>query len=134
MSTSGGYSVLVCEYAKKHFMKSFLKKYKTAWERTEKTIFLMLERIERYSATSKVNKIHISNTRYIAKCEFTVEWQNISTKAAGNRIIVFVDEELKTVQILLVYSKNDVVGNNETQWWEQVVKENYDEIYKVFKY
>jgi hypothetical protein len=38
------------------------------------------------------------------------------------------------VQILLVYSKNDVVGNNETQWWEQVVKENYDEIYKVFKY
>jgi hypothetical protein len=73
MSTSGGYSVLVCEYAKKHFMKSFLKKYKTAWERTEKTIFLMLERIEKYSATSKVNKIHISDTRYLAKCEFTVE-------------------------------------------------------------
>lgn len=126
------YNVLVSEYSKRHFIKSFEKKYKSVWLKTFETIKNMLSRIEIFSQTSKVNKIHICDNYYIAKCEFNIEWIKISTHASWNRIIVFVNELTLEVQILLIYSKTDVWSNNETAWWEQEIKNNHKEIYDLF--
>lgn len=134
MCTNNKYSVLVGEYAKRHYIKSFSKKYKSAWDKTFETIENMLSRIVAFSRTSKVNKIHICDTKYIAKCEFNVEWQKTSTKASWNRIIIYVDEEFFEVKILLLYWKTDIKWHNETTWWEQKIKNNYKDIYDVFDF
>lgn len=134
MCINNKYNVIVCEYAKKHFIKSFSKKYKIVWDKTIETIFNMLSRITAFCKTSKVNKIHICDNKYIAKCEFNVEGQKSSMHASWNRIIVYVDEWKQDVQILLVYAKTDVWSHNETQWWEQEIKDNYKEIYDLFRF
>lgn len=128
------YNILVGEYAKKHYIKPFSKKYKNVWLKTFDTIENMLSRIEAFSKTSKVNKIHFCDSWYIAKCEFNIEWIRISTKAWWNRIIVYVNEKDEEIIILLVYAKTDIKWNNETAWWEQEIKNNYKEIYKNFNY
>lgn len=134
MCTNNKYNAIVSEYAKKHYIKSFSKKYKSAWGRTFETIENLLSRIVAFNRTSKVNKIHICDNKYIAKCEFNIEWLHISTKASWNRIIVFVDEELFKVEILLLYAKTDINWNNETAWWENQIKNNHKEIYEIFKF
>lgn len=125
------YNVIVSEYAKKHFMKSFIKKYKS-WDKTFEFINIMLSDIEFYLTSTKAEKIHICDTWYIAKCEFKIVWSNHSAKTSWNRIIVFVDEERKQSSILLIYSKTDVWNHNETTWWEQEIKNNHKEIYELF--
>jgi hypothetical protein len=55
------YDVLVGEYAKKHFIKSFSKKYKT-WDDTFIEINNMLSRINMFLLSSKIEKIHICDT------------------------------------------------------------------------
>lgn len=133
MFTSWKYDVLVSEYAKKHFMKSYIKKYKT-WDDTYKEIYNILSHIDMFLLSSKAEKIHISDLCYIAKCEFKIVWSHESAKTSWNRIIVFVDEERKESIILLIYAKTDVAWTNETTWWEQEVKNNHKEIYDLFGY
>ena len=94
------------------------KKYKSVWNKTFETIQNMLLRIEIFSQTSKVNKIHTCDDWYIAKCEFNIEWIKVSTHASGNRIIVYVNQSTLEVVILLIYAKTDVTWANETTWWE----------------
>lgn len=130
-STNRYYSVWVSEYSKKHFMKSFIKKYKT-WDNTYKEIDNLLSRIDMFLLTTKINKIHTCDTWYIAKCEFKIVWSNESAKSSWNRIIVFVDEERKLCEILLIYAKTDIWGNNETTWWQEQIKCNHQEIYQLF--
>ena len=132
MSTNPRYTVLVSDYAQRHYIKSYKKKYKSVWAKTFEAIEDILSRIEIFSRTAKVNKIHIAESCYIAKCEFTIAWSNISTHASGNRIIVFVDEEKLEVHILLTYAKTDFWSHNETQWWQTQIKENHKDIYKLF--
>jgi hypothetical protein len=52
------YSVCVSEYAKRHFIKVFDKKYKT-WNNTLIEIKNMLSRIDMFILSSKAEKIHI---------------------------------------------------------------------------
>ncbi len=133
MYTSWNYVVLVSEYAKKHFMKSFIRKYKT-WDATFIEINNMLSHIDTFLLSTKAEKIHICDSWYLAKCEFKIVWSNESAKTSWNRIIVFVDEERKPSEILLIYSKTDVSWANETTWWEQEIKNNHKEIYDLFGY
>lgn len=128
MSINNKYSVEISNYAKRHFIKSFEKKHKQAWIKTNEAIFEILSRIEIYGKTSKVNKIHINDNYYIAKVEFNIAWQKTSSKKSWNRIIVYVDEINKKVYILLLYSKKDIKWSNETTWWEQEIKNNCLEI------
>lgn len=126
------YKVLVSEYAERHFIKLFEKKYKSAWEITYATIKDMLARIDGLIQTTKAEKIHCCDIWYIAKCEFKIAWSNESPKTSWNRIIIFVKEKIGEVHILLVYSKTDVCGHNETSWWEQEIKNSFPEIQKYF--
>lgn len=122
---------MVSDYATKHFMKSFIKKYKS-WDKTFEFINIMLSDIDFYLTSTKAEKIHICDTWYIAKCEFKIVWSNESAKTSWNRIIVFVDQERNKSEILLIYSKTDIWYHNETAWWEQEIKNNHKEIYDLF--
>lgn len=62
MSIKKIYNILVSEYAKKHFIKLFEKKYKDAWIKTFEFINIVLSDIELYLKSTKVNKIHICDT------------------------------------------------------------------------
>lgn len=134
MCTNKYYSILVSEYSKKHFIKSFEKKYKWVWLKTFETIENMLCRIDTFLLSTKAEKIHVCDTWYIAKCKFKIVWSHESAKTWGNRIIVFVDEEKEKCEILLIYAKPNYWGHNETTWWEQEIKNNHKEIYDLFKY
>jgi len=134
MSTNKYYTITVWEYAKNHYIKPFKKKYKNVWDKTYITIESLLSHIEVFSKTSKVNKIHICDSWYIAKCEFNIEWIRISTKASWNRLIIYVNEITNEISILLVYAKTNIKWNNETSWWEKEIKNNYKEIYQIFNY
>ena len=134
MFTNTWYKVITTEYAERHFIKTFVKKYGNVWDKTMNAINEMLSRIDMFIRTSKAERIHISENCYIAKCEFKIVWSNESPKTSWNRIIVYVDENEKEVQILLIYTKTDVQWANETAWWEKQIKENHKEIYSKFNY
>ncbi len=127
------YNVIVSEYAKKHFIKIFIRKYKS-WDKTFEFINMMLSDIEFYLTSTKVEKIHIWDSWYIAKCEFKIVWSNESAKTSWNRIIVFVDEERLESYILLIYCKTDIWWHNETAWWEKEIKDNHKEIACLFSW
>lgn len=133
MCISNIYKVSVCDYAKRHYMEAFEKKYWAAWEKTFKIIENMLRRIDELLKTSKATKIHICKKWYIAKCEFKIAWSNESAKTSWNRIIIYVDTDILEVKILLIYTKTDIKGNNETAWREKEIKNNFKEIYLLFE-
>lgn len=128
------YKVFITEYAQRHFIKSFKKKYKNIWDETFFAINNILSRIDSLIQTSKAEKIHICDNWYIAKCEFKIVWSNESPKTSGNRIIVYVDNKEMSVYILLLYTKTDVMWGNETAWREKQVKENFKDIVNLFKF
>lgn len=132
MYTNWKYSVVVTNYAKTHFMKNYIRKYKT-WDNTFIEINNMLSHIDTLLLSTKAEKIHICDTWYIAKCEFKIVWSNESAKNSWNRIIIFVDEERLEASILLIYAKTDILGHNETAWWEKEIKNNHRGIYELFK-
>jgi hypothetical protein len=95
-------------------------------------IEIMLSHITNFLGTTKVEKIHICDSWYIAKCEFKISWTYESPRTSWNRMIVYVDEEKQEVHVLLLYWKTDVWWHKETAWWESEVKENHKEIYGRF--
>ena len=80
MFTNGWYTVIITEYAERHFIKPFSKRYKNTWDKTMNAINEMLSRIDMFIKTSKAERIHKSNNCYIAKCEFKIAWSNESPK------------------------------------------------------
>ncbi|PIZ96196.1 MAG: hypothetical protein COX80_01900 [Candidatus Magasanikbacteria bacterium CG_4_10_14_0_2_um_filter_33_14] len=122
------YSVFIEQFAERHYIKSFEKKYKRAWDITQKALLAQFERIDMLLKRDIAETIVDAGKYKIIKTDFSVAGTNKSPKSAGNRCIVIVDEEVKKVSILLVYHKNDLVGSgNETALWKQVIKNNYRE-------
>ena len=68
------YKVYIRDYAKKHYIKTFEKKYGKYWDITLEAITASLERMDTFLTTSKAEKIlsvHEKNL-HIVKCEFRV--------------------------------------------------------------
>ena len=119
------YSVTIESFTERHFIKSFEKKYKQAWDVALIAIIDQFERIDNLLNTPRAEIIsHFENTKII-KTEFRIPTTKESAKRSGNRCIIAVDENLKQVSILLIYCKTDIIGSNETAWWKKVVKEEY---------
>ena len=117
------YTVKINEYAQRHFIKSFAKKYLSKWNLTLKAILLQLENVEEFYDTNYFEKIHVYEKYFIAKVEFAVAGSKESKKTSGCRYIVRVGVEDCTVEILLVYSKHDVDMKNETTWWQKQIED-----------
>lgn len=119
------YRVEIEDFAERHFIKKFRKKYQQNWERTEDAIRAMYERVDNLLEKKRANVICGAEGVLIIKSEFSIVGTNISPKASGNRCIAACVIEEKTVKILLVYSKTDLPGHNETAAWKKLIAENY---------
>ena len=119
------YSVLVQPYAERHFIKNFKKKYKGAWDITWKAICQGFQRFDSLLETSVAEIITDRGNIRIAKTEFRVHGTKESKKSSGNRCIVAIHGDTSSVNVLLVYHKNDLGCGNETARWKQIIKENY---------
>ena len=132
-ANNDNYVVEIEDFARRHYIKLFNKKYKKAWEVTENAIIRELERVDRLLGfTDKAEKISIANECCLIKLNFKIAGTNISAKSSGNRAIVVVDHRSFVCKILLVYSKNEVSPPNETQKWMNIIKINYPDIWKTF--
>lgn len=123
----GNYSVLVEKYAEDHFIKSFEKKYKDHWDVTLNAIIFGLERIDSLLKTDKAETISDWDGIKLVKTKFKVAKSNESALSSGNRCIVAWHLDKKFVRVLLVYSKTDLSGKNETAEWKSIIRDNYPE-------
>jgi hypothetical protein len=126
------YRVTFEPFTERHYIKNFQKEYKDKWLITEQAIIAICERIDNVLQYDRADLISISENFKLIKLDFAVAGTNTSPKASGNRCILFVDENTRAVNILLVYSKNEISPPNETQKWKNVIKGEYKEIDKIF--
>ena len=124
---STSYAVVFESFTERHFVKSFSKKYKGAWDFTLETITEEFEQIDLLFLKNTAEIIADSNDIKICKTEFKISGTQDSRHGSGNRCIVAIHKNINKVCVLLVYHKNDLGGNNETASWKNLVKENYPE-------
>ena len=123
------YSVLFLPFTDRHYTRTFAKKYKGAWDKTLKSLVVEFTFVDVLLEKSIAETICVSsdNDIRICKTEFKILGTEVSRRASGNRCIIAVCKSKKTVHVLLVYSKGDIHGSNETVGWQTVVKNNYSE-------
>lgn len=124
------YSVTIEAFAERHYIKSFQKKYKGAWEVTQRAIMSEFERVDMLLQTTKADLITETGEIKIVKTDFRVAGTKESAKASGNRCIILVNEEKKLVSVLLVYCKTDLPSTNETAEWKKLVLSDNPELKK----
>ena len=126
------YSVKFEPYTERHYVKIFKKEYLDKWFATERTIIMVCEHIDNMLQYNRADLISVTGCHKLVKLDFAVEGTQMSPKASGNRCILFVDEDIRAVKILLVYSKNDISPPNETQKWKAIIKREFSEIALLF--
>jgi len=127
----GNFFVQIEDFAKRHFLNSFEKKYKNKWDLTLRAIIAELERVDSLLLTSRAETITDAGSIKIIKTQFRVVDTKESAKTSGNRCIVAWNKEKQMVSILLVYGKTDLSGKNETSEWKNLVRENYSQYSKI---
>lgn len=122
----GNYSVTIEEFAERHFIKSFQKRYQKGWDVTRLAIVAELERIDNLLLTDRAEIISDVDGLQVIKTKFRVVGTKESAKSSGNRCIILLSKEKQTVSVLLVYTKTDLSGKNETAEWKAIIKEQYN--------
>ena len=126
------YKVVFEDYTKRHFIKNFEKKYKSQWNKTQDDIIFVCEHIENMLLTNRADLISAADDCRLVKLDFAIFGLRVSPKSSGNRCILFLDDDMRIVKVLLVYSKNDIPTSNETQTWKNIIKTQYPEMGKIF--
>lgn len=121
------YSVVINQYAERHFIKTFKKKYGRAWDITIETIIRELQSFDVLLIRSIAEVITQTVNIQICKVEFKIAGSNQSRRGSGNRCIIAVHKDKGLISVLLIYHKNDLGNGNETAKWKQVIKDNYSE-------
>ena len=119
-------------FTERHYIKIFKKAYKDKWLTTERIILAVCERIDNMLLYNRADLIATASYYKLVKLDFAVEGTRMSPKASGNRCILLVDEDTRFVNILLVYSKNDISPPNETQKWKAIIKGEFKELAELF--
>jgi len=125
------YEVVFESFAERHFVKSFAKKYKGAWDSTVKGIIDEFTFFDLLLSTTIAETIVSYGDVRICKTEFKISGTGESRHGSGNRCIVGVHKNTCKVCVLLVYGKTDMSGSNETAGWKALVKGNYPEYSKI---
>ncbi|MEI6238215.1 MAG: hypothetical protein WCP15_01615 [bacterium] len=119
------YDVIFESFAERHFIKTFAKKYKGAWDITFRILTEEFRQIDLLFLKNTAETILDSKDVKICKTEFKIAGTEVSRHGSGNRCIVAIHKDTNKVCVLLVYNKNDLLGHNETSTWKNLVKENY---------
>src|SRR5574344_460603 len=126
------YKVIFEDYTKRHFIKKFERKYKPQWEKTQDDIIFVCEHIENMLSTKRADLISVADNCRLVKLDFAIFGLKISPKSSGNRCILLLDDDMRIVKVLLVYSKNDNSTRNETQEWKNIIKNQYPSVGDIF--
>ena len=126
------YQVIFSDFAQRHFIKNFAKKFKNTWDFTFRSLQIEFEQIDFLFQKSVAETIIDTEKIKICKTEFKIAGSNQSRHGSGNRCIVAIHKDTSTVNVLLVYHKNDLSGGNETAKWKQIIKDNYSEYCDLF--
>ena len=126
MSTN--YTVTVADFANRHHIKDFSKKYKGAWDITWRALERELQSIDVLFSGSIAETIVDSDEIKICKVEFRIAGTKQSRHGSGNRCIIAIHKQTQKIDILLVYHKSRLSGSgSETAKWKRVVKQEYKE-------
>lgn len=124
MSTN--YEVNIEPFADRHFIKTFAKKYKKAWDLTLSALIREFQSFDVILEKTIAEEITDKNADVvICKTEFKISGTQESRHGSGNRCIVAKHKNTNKICVLLVYHKNDLGGGNETTNWKGIIKENY---------
>lgn len=128
------YHVVLESFTERHFIRSFAKKYKGAWDKTLKGLLLEFTYVDLLFQKSIAETICMSsdNEVRICKTEFKILGTEKSRHGSGNRCIIAVHTSTAVVRVLLAYHKNDLRGKNETKSWKALVKDNYPEYAGIY--
>lgn len=121
------YSVKIEKYVERHFIKSFEKKYRRAWDITIETLVREFQSFDILINRSIAEIITETLDIKICKVEFKIAGTNQSRHGSGNRCIVAIHQGINIVNVLLIYHKNDLGDGNETAKWKQIIKDNYSD-------
>lgn len=84
--------------------------------------------------SSQIDQLKHKDEYWLFKYDFRIAGTNQSTRSSGNRIVGFITNNENTLEILLIYNKTDLPKNKkETQYIEDTISENYQEILALFK-
>ena len=126
MSTN--YEVTIEQFADRHFIRTFAKKYKKAWSFTLSALVREFQSFDVILEKTIAEEITDRNADVvICKTEFKISGTQESRHGSGNRCIVAKCKNPDKIRVLLVYCKNDLGGGNETANWKRTIKENYPE-------
>ncbi len=126
MSTS--YEVTIEPFADRHFIRTFAKKYKKAWDFTLSALSREFQSFDVILEKTIAKEITDRNADVvICKTEFKISGTPESRHGSGNRCIIAKHKNTSRIYLLLVYHKNDLGSGNETTNWKNLVKENYPE-------
>ena len=126
------YAVKFDEYSLRHYEKDFIKKYKSNWNKTKKSIEDVCKRIDNMLEYNKADLIKSVDNYKLVKLDFSVTGTKISPKNSGNRCILVIDEKTRQATILLIYSKNHISEPNETVKWKIIVRDNFLQYAEIF--
>jgi hypothetical protein len=122
------YTVTIEPFADRHYIKTFAKKYKRAWDFTLSALVREFQSFDVILEKTIAEEItDRSADVIICKTEFKISGTQESRHGSGNRCIVARHKNTNKICVLLVYHKNDLGGSNETAHWKNVIKENYPE-------
>src|SRR3989344_3195352 len=131
MSIINEYEVVFEPFTERHFIRTFAKKYKGAWDITLHFLVVEFRFIDALFLKNTAETIVDSKEVKICKTEFKIAGTQESRHGSGNRCIVAIHKDISKVKVLLVYHKNNLNGNNETVSWKNLIKENYPEYAKI---
>ena len=125
------YDVIFEPFTERHYVRTFAKKYKQAWERTISGLILEFTFVDLLFKKSIAESITDKNADIvICKTEFKIAGTNVSRHASGNRCVIAIHKNENKVCVLFVYGKTDLSSGNETAEWKNVIRENYSEYRK----
>mgnify|MGYP001574167556 FL=1 len=125
------YEVIFEPFTERHFIKSFAKKYKGAWDNTLKGLLVEFSFFDALFLKNTAETIIDSLTVKICKTEFKIAGTKQSRHSSGNRCIVAIYKNTCVVHVLIVYHKNDIGSGNETASWKNIIRENYPEYKEI---
>lgn len=132
MSSINTCEVIFESFAERHFIRTFAKKYKGAWDTTLSFILEEFKFFDVLFNKSIAEYITDKNADIaICKTEFKISGTRESRHGSGNRCIVAIHKKINRVYVLLVYHKNNLGGGSETRNWKNLIKENYPEYSKI---
>lgn len=126
-----------CSYADRHYLKNFEKKCpKRQWELTLLSIEQDLSRIRKefndIQQTQQVDELWHNDQYWIFKYDFRIAQTKESAKSSGNRCICFLNLKNKTIDVLLIYNKNDLPKNiGEQAYIEKTLKAEFPDYYSL---